>query len=244
IVTCSSVRLCSSCLPIATLFPYTTLFRSISASYSEALNNPEANPYNFFIAASYSDQGRMVLDWIKENHEGGEPTFALIYGDNGFGRSPIEDIKAYSKEVGVEHVGDFIVELDATEAQSQMLNMQKEDPDYVIVQETWGATAVVLREAQTLGIETQFIGLNQAVGEGLIEQAGEDITEGFIGTLTHALPYEDVPGMDEYKEYLEGEGKSTEDINMQHVAGWVSGKVMAEAVRIAVEEVGGEITGP
>src|SRR5699024_6142695 len=201
----------------------------ISASYSEALNNPEANPYNFFIAASYSDQGRMVLDWIKENHEGGEPTFALIYGDNGFGRSPIEDIKAYSKEVGVEHVGDFIIELDATEAQSQMLNMQKAAPDYVIVQETWGATAVALREAQTLGIETQFIGLNQAVGEGLIEQAGADVTEGFIGTLTHALPYEEVEGMDEYKEYLEAEGKSIEDINMQHVAGWVSGKVMAEA---------------
>src|SRR5699024_9919522 len=93
----------------------------ICASYPEALNNQEANPYQFFIAASYSDQGRMVLDWIKENHEGGEPTFALIYGDNGFGRSPIEDIKAYSKEVGVEHVGDFIIELDATEAQSQML---------------------------------------------------------------------------------------------------------------------------
>ncbi len=216
----------------------------ISASYSEALNDPEANPYNFFIAASYSDQGRMVLDWIKENHEGGEPTFALIYGDNGFGRSPIEDIKAYSKEIGVEHVGDFIIELDATEAQSQMLNMQKAAPDYVIVQETWGATAVALREAQTLGIETQFIGLNQAVGEGLIEQAGADVTEGFIGTLTHALPYEDVPGMDEYKEYLEGEGKSIEDINMQHVAGWVSGKVMAEAVKIAAENTDGEeITG-
>lgn len=216
----------------------------ISASYSEALNNPEANPYNFFIAASYSDQGRMVLDWIKENHEGGEPTFALIYGDNGFGRSPIEDIKAYSKEVGVEHVGDFIIELDATEAQSQMLNMQKAAPDYVIVQETWGATAVALREAQTLGIETQFIGLNQAVGEGLIEQAGADVTEGFIGTLTHALPYEEVEGMDEYKEYLEAEGKSIEDINMQHVAGWVSGKVMAEAVKIAAENTDDdEITG-
>lgn len=216
----------------------------ISASYSEALNNPEENPYNFFVAASYSDQGRVVLDWIKENHEGDKPTFALVYGDNGFGRSPIEDIKTYSEEIGVEHVGDFIIELDATEAQSQMLNMQKKAPDYVIVQETWGATAVALREAQTLGIDTQFIGLNQAVGEGLIEQAGADVTEGFIGTLTHALPYEDTEGMEEYKAYLESEGKSIEDINMQHVAGWVSGKVMAEGVRIAAENTDAdEITG-
>lgn len=216
----------------------------MSASYSEPLKNPDDNPYNFFVAASYSDQGRMVLNWIKENHEGDDPTFALVYGNNGFGESPIADIKEYSEEIGVEHVGDFIVELDATEAQSQMLNMQKEDPDYVIIQETWGATSVVLGEAQTLGIDAQFIGLNQAVGEGLIEQAGADVTEGFMGTLTHALPYEDVEGMDEYEEYLESEGKSIEDINMQHVAGWVSAKVITEGVRIAAENTDGdEITG-
>src|SRR5699024_10555287 len=215
----------------------------ISASYSEALNNPEENPYNFFVAASYSDQGRMVLNWIKENHEGDDPTFALVYGDNGFGHSPIEDTIKYSEEIGVEHVGDFIVELDATEAQSQMLNLQKKDPDYVIIQETWGATAVVLREAQTLGIDAQFIGLNQAVGEGLIEQAGADVTEGFMGTLTHDLPHEDVEGMEEYKNYLEGEGKSIEDINMQHVAGWVSAKVMAEGIRIASENTEEDLTG-
>jgi len=215
----------------------------ISASYSEALNNPSENPYNFFIAASYSDQGRLVIDWIKENHDGDNPTFGLVYGDNGFGRSPIDDIKEYAAEAGVEHLGDYIVELDATEAQSQILTMQQDNPDYVIIQETWGATGVVLREAQTVGLDTKFIGLNQAVGEGLIDQVGEEVTEGFMGILTHALPYEDVPGMEAYKEFLESEGKSVEDINMQHVAGWVSAQVIVEAVRIAVENKGGEITG-
>jgi len=215
----------------------------ISASYSEALNNPSENPYNFFISASYSDQGRMVINWIKENHEGDDPTFALIYGDNPFGRSPIEDIKEYAEEVGVEHVADYIVELDATEAQSQMLNLQQDAPDYAIVQETWGATGAVLRDAKQLDVDTKFIGLNQAVGEGLIDQVGEDVTEGFMGILTHALPYEDVPGMDDYKAFLEDKGMSIEDINMQHVAGWVSAMVMAEAVRIASENTDDDITG-
>ena len=144
----------------------------ISASYSEGLKDLTESPYNFFIAASYSDQGRLVLNWIKENHEGDNPTFALIYNDTGFGRSPIEDIKAYAKEIGVELVDEQLIDLKATEAQSQMLNLKKANPDYAIVQQTWGATAVILREAQTLGIDTQFIGLNQAVGEGLIDRAG------------------------------------------------------------------------
>lgn len=215
----------------------------ISASYSEGLKDLNESPYNFFIAASYSDQGRLILNWIKENHDGDNPTFALIYNDTGFGRSPIEDIKTYAEEIGVELVTEQLVDLQATEAQSQMLNLQKANPDYAIVQQTWGATAVILREAQTLGIDTQFIGLNQAVGEGLIDQAGPEITEGFMGTLTHALPYEDVPGMDEYKEYLDEEGIKIEDINMQHVAGWVSAKVMIEGIKKAAEMTDGEITG-
>lgn len=214
----------------------------ISASYSEALNNQDESPYNFFVAASYSEQGRIVLNWIKENHEGGTPTVALLYSDTGFGRSPIEDMKNYAKEIGVDIVDEQIIELSATEAQSQMLNMQKVNPDYAIVQQTWNATATILREAQTLGIETQFIGLNQAVGEGLIEIAG-DVANGFMGALTHALPYEDVPGMDEYKEYLDAEGIALEDINMQHVAGWTVAKVMVEGIKEAAKATDGEITG-
>ena len=64
-----------------------------------------------------------------------------------------------------------------------------------------------------------------------------------MGTLTHALPYEDVPGMEEYKEYLDKEGIKVEDINMQHVAGWVSAKVMIEGIKKAAEMTDGEITG-
>ena len=46
----------------------------VSASYSESLKNLEESPYNFLVAASYSDQGRAILQWIKENHKGENPT--------------------------------------------------------------------------------------------------------------------------------------------------------------------------
>ncbi|WP_188206939.1 ABC transporter substrate-binding protein [Alkalibacillus aidingensis] len=214
----------------------------MSASYSENLKDLDESPYNFFVAASYSDQGRMVLEWIKDNHEGGDPTVALLYNDTGFGRSPIDDIKDYAEEIGVEIVDEQIIDLAATDAQSQLLNMEEHDPDYGIIQQTWAATTTILRDADTLDIDTQFIGLNQAVGEGLIDQAG-DLSEGFMGVLTHALPYEDVPGMDEYIEYLDSQDMTVDDINMQHVAGWVVAKVMVEGVKNAADSTDGEITG-
>lgn len=215
-----------------------------SASYSESLKNLDESPYNFLAAASYSDQGRSVLKWIKENHKGSNPTLALLYNDTAFGRSPIEDIKAYAAEIGIEVVDEQIVDVRATEAQSQLLNMEKKNPDYAIIQETWGATATILRDAKTLGIDTQFIGLNWASGEGVISIVGEDVAEGYIGILSHAMPYEDLPGMAEIKEYLEAEGKTIDDINQKFIQGWTTAKILVAGIEEAVKKhPDGELTG-
>ena len=215
-----------------------------SASYSESLKDIKTSPYNFLIAASYSDQGRTILKWIKENHKGENPTVALLYNDSAFGRSPVEDIKAYGKEIGVEVVDEQVIDVKATEAQSQLLNMKKKKPDYAIINQTWSATATILRDAKTLGIDTQFIGLNWASGEGVIVTAGKDIAEGYIGILSHAFPYEDFPGMVEVKEYLDSKGKTIDDINQKFIQGWSAAKIMVEGVKIAAEKnPEGDITG-
>ncbi|MCA1032199.1 ABC transporter substrate-binding protein [Bacillus timonensis] len=210
-----------------------------SASYSENLKNMEESPYNFLTAATYSDQARSVLKWIKDNHKGGTPKVALIYNDTAFGKSPIEDAKNFAKEIGVEIVDEQIVDLKALDATSQLLNMQKKNPDYAILQETWGATATILKDAKKLGVKTQFIGLNWATGEGLLPIAG-DAAEGFIGVVTHAFPYEDLPGMAEIKEYLESKGEKLEDKNQKFVQGWVSAKILVEGIKLADDPTTGE----
>ncbi len=216
-----------------------------SASYSESLKNTKESPYNFLIAASYSDQGRAVLKWIKDNHDGDNPTVALLYNDTAFGRSPVEDIKAYGKEIGVEVVDEQVIDVQATEAQSQLLNMEKKNPDYAIIQQTWAATSTILRDAKTLGIDTQFIGLNWASGEGVIDIVGADIAEGYIGILSHAFPYEEQPGMAEIKEYLDSKGMTIDDIDQKFVQGWSAAKIMAAGIQAAAEKYPeGDFTGP
>lgn len=211
----------------------------ISASYSENLKNIEESPYNFLAAASYSDQARSVLKWIKDNHSGGTPTVALIYNDTAFGKSPIEDAKNFAKEIGIEVVDEQIVELQALDATSQLLNMEKKNPDYAIIQQTWGATATILKDAKKLGLDTQFIGLNWAAGEGLLPIAG-DAAEGFIGVVTHAFPYEDLSGIAEIKEFLESKGEKLEDKNQKFIQGWVSAKILVEGMKLADDPTTGE----
>lgn len=215
----------------------------MSASYSENLKDLDESPYNFLVAASYSDQGRAILKWIQENHEGDNPTLALLYNDTAYGRSPIEDIKNAAPDFGVEVVDEQIIDVAATEAQSQLMNMEKKNPDYAIIQQTWGVTSIILNDAHTLGIDTQFIGLNWSAGEGLFDVVNPEAAEGFIATLSHAFPYEDFPGLDEIEEYLESKGKTLEDIDQKFVQGWATAKVMAAGIVKAAEETDGEITG-
>src|SRR5699024_9425210 len=172
-------------------------------------------------------QGRAILKWIEENHEGDNPTLALLYNDTAYGRSPIEDIKNAAPDFGVEVVDEQIVDVAATEAQSQLMNMEKANPDYAIIQQTWGVTSVILNDAHTLGLDTQFIGLNWSAGEGLFDVANADAVEGFIATFSHAFPYEDFPGFAEIEEYLESKGQTLDDIDQKFVQGWATAKVMA-----------------
>ncbi|MFX3623060.1 MAG: ABC transporter substrate-binding protein [Ectobacillus sp.] len=209
-----------------------------SASYSEHLKDMKQSPYNFLTAASYSDQARTVLKWIKDNHKGGTPKVALIYNDTAFGKSPIEDAKNFAKKIGVEIVDEQVVDLKALDATSQLLNMNKKNPDYAIINQTWGATSTILKDAKKLGLKTQFIGLNWATGEGLVKIAG-DASEGFIGVVTHAFPYEkDLEGMKEIEAYLKSKGETLESKNQKFIQGWVTAKILAEGIKNADKMTG------
>ena len=84
-----------------------------SASFSGHLTDPAKTPYNFFVGASYSDQIRGFLQYVKKNFKGkGAPKVAFIYPNHGFGKAPIEAGRQYAKELGIElvmrgHPGQF-----------------------------------------------------------------------------------------------------------------------------------------
>lgn len=210
-------------------------FPFVSGSLSENLKDISESPYNFLVAASYSDQGRTLLKWIKDNHEGGEPTVALLYNDTAFGRSPIEDMKEYAKKIGVKIVDEQVIDVKATEAQSQLLNMKKKDPDYAIIQQTWAATSTILRDAKTLEIDTQFMGLNWTTGEGLFDNVDAATAEGYIGVMLNSMPGDDVTGMAAIEEYVTSKGDTLDDINQKFIQGWVTAQILVEGIKKAAE---------
>ena len=166
-----------------------------SASYSGHLTDPTKTPYNFFVGASYSDQIRGFLQYVKKDFKGkGTPKVAFIYPNHGFGKAPIEAGRQYAKELGIELVHEEVIPASFQDVTSNLLNMQKKAPDYAYVQTTVSWCAVLLKDAKKLGIKTKFFLGNYGMTEALPLLA-KDAAEGVYGMATHAPYGAKVPGM-------------------------------------------------
>jgi branched-chain amino acid transport system substrate-binding protein len=203
-----------------------------SASFSGHLTDPAKTPYNFFVGASYSDQIRGFLQFVKKDFRGkGAPKVAFIYPNHGFGKAPIEAGKQYAKELGIELVHEEVIPASFQDVTSNLLNMQKKAPDYAYVQTTVSWCAVLLKDAKKLGIKTKFFLGNYGMTEALPLLA-KDAAEGVYGMATHAAYGEKVKGMkiitDWNKKHPSKDARDT-----VYVRGWAYGLTWAEGLKIA-----------
>ncbi len=213
----------------------------LSASYSEHLVF-DKTPYNFICATTYSDQARLALKWIKDNwkDKSRAPRVALIYNDTGFGRSPIQDAEDFAKKIGIEIVDKEIVGLQDLDATTQLLNMQKKNPDFAINQHTLMATSTILKDAKKLGLKNKFIGLNWAFSEKLIQIAG-DAAEGFMSPMPFAFWTEtNVKGV-QFMHKVRKEVAGKEDPQpVNYTQGFIGAYLLVEALKKAGNNLTGE----
>lgn len=205
-----------------------------SAGFTAHMNDPAKAPYNFFVGASYSDQVRAFLQFVKKDFKdkSRKPKVCFIYPNNGFGKSPIEAGKQYAREIGVEIVDDQITPPTGfQDATSQLLNMQKQGADYAFIQNTVSWAAIILKDAKKNGIKTKFFLNNYGMTEQLPELA-RDAAEGVYGMVT-TTPYgAAVPGMKKITDWhAKHHPKDTH--NLVYVRGWTYALVWTEGLKIA-----------
>ncbi len=209
---------------------------TISASYSAHLTDPKSAPYNFFIAADYSTQMRAALKFFKDRwKESRAPKVAFVYPDAPYGLAPIPAGKAYAEELGYEVVGEENVGLKAMDATAELLRLQKLEPDYTWIGGTTQSTAVIMKDAQKLGMKTVFFTNIWGSDENLVKLAG-NAAEGSYSLQAAVIYGQDVPGMKIIEKQTGGKPQMT-----HYIRGFASMLVMAEGIKKAAA---GEITGP
>ncbi|HEX9289542.1 MAG TPA: ABC transporter substrate-binding protein [Anaeromyxobacteraceae bacterium] len=204
-----------------------------SASFSGHLTDPAKTPYNFFAAPSYSDQLRAWLSWVKQDwkDKGRNPKVAFYYGDNAYGKAPIEAGRRFAKESGIDLVDEEILPGGFQDATSQLLNMKQKGADYAYINVTTTGVSVVLRDAKKLGLATKFGSNPYGFSEQLPKVAG-DVAEGVTGVVPHVPFGTDVPGMKRLVDFhMKNHPQDTHDA--MYVRGWATFLVWSEALKRA-----------
>lgn len=136
----------------------------VSASYSDDLLASETN-YNFFTNLDYTSQARAHLQWISENDPGA--TAALIHNTTAFGTTIVDGATAYGEQLeGVEMAENIALDLDASDASTQVTTAENAGVDYLIHQNTGAPMQVLLDSIDSADSDITVMGLTWTVDEG------------------------------------------------------------------------------
>ncbi len=205
----------------------------VSASFSAKISDPTKTPYNFFVGPSYSDQLRAWLSWVKEDWKDKtrNPKMAFYYGDNAYGKSPIEAGKLFCKENGIDLVDEEILPGVFQDATSQLLNTKQKGADYVYINVTTTGVSTVLKDAKKLGLNLKFGSNPYGFGEGL-PLVAKELAEGVTGVMPHAPWGENVPGMKKLVDFHQ-KNHPDDTHDTMYVRGWTYLLVWSEALKRA-----------
>lgn len=106
---------------------------SYSTEIFGAAGGPSKYPYYYSLGATYGDQIRVLVKWIKENHKGNEPArVGFVYSPTAWGRDGIPEGIAYAKKLGLDVVAEIEYPYTATDATSQATTLRKGKAQYVV----------------------------------------------------------------------------------------------------------------
>ena len=214
-----------------------------SASFSSELADPKTHPFSFISGPTYSDMFAVLLDYIARNKGAAKPKVAFFYSDTEFGKDPIPFARKRAAELGIDVVAEIVTKAGAVDVTSEVLQLKKTNPDYVIFQGYILSPIIeVIRATKDFGLKTRFMGTFWSMDKGIIDKLGPD-ADGYMGVNPYAYFYEEgAPGIAAMRAYNQ---KVHPDVKYQpnsYIQGWFTGMVYVEAVKRVVA-AGKPVTG-
>ncbi len=193
--------------------------------------------YVFAVGTDYVDQSLFIVEYIMKDLKAQKPKIALFCQDDDWGRDHLKGLNLAAKKYNLDPVVMESYKYDAVEFKSQVINLMKVKPDFVILAAGLRSGVLFLKEAQKLKWNPTFIGTNTLGFLKTLEMAG-DAGEGLLVLNIFAMPDEDIPGV---KRLIEVTKKNfgdkwmpaNEKIHPYYIYGWINAIVFAEGAKRA-----------
>jgi len=192
----------------------------------------------FFFGMSYDDQVALLLEYVLKTNPGLAPEMALLIEDSLLGEAVREGFRRVCTHYGLHTVSEEVYSAGTQALGFYVRQLSFCGARYVVLGgTTWDATEII-QEATSIGWRPRFLGLSATVEPDMWNQAGEG-AENYLAVDYLARPWERGPGVSlmiglTQKSYP---GKDVQVLHRCHVLGYVSGLLVAEALRTAGREL-------
>lgn len=215
-------------------------FPGISVFSSPTLTHPPKHIYAQM--PDYGDDWAAFAQYYLEHMwtGSGKPKMALHLLNNPTGYGARDAARALADDLGIEIVATEEHTTTTISEVESLTRIKAESPDVLYISSTPQPTSVIVKNAAELGMHPGVtIGCGHAsFTKALVDLAGKD-AEGVYGVFPTVRWGEDVPAMDKMTEYCR-KNHPDDYGNMDYITCWAEGLIVAEVLRVAIENVGVE----
>ncbi|OGN88800.1 MAG: hypothetical protein A2Z74_01720 [Chloroflexi bacterium RBG_13_46_9] len=192
----------------------------------------------------YGDDWVALAKYYKENiwKGTGAPKMALHLLSGTVGQGTLDGAEVKAAELGIEIVAKENHLISTTSEIDSLTRIKTKDPDVMIISGVPASTAVVIRDANSLGMYPgiTIMCASASFTKSLIDLAGASKVEGVYGVF-HTVSWEDnVPGIAKAKEYCQ-KNHPADYGNMDYLSTWSTCLVIREILTTAVKNVGYDV---
>ena len=217
-------------------------FPGLASFSSPILYRPPQHIYGQM--PDYGDDALAFAAYYMENiwNGAGKPKFALHLLNNPTGYGARDAFKAKADELGIEIISVDEHTTTTTSEMDSLTRIKASNPDVLYISSTPAPTAIIIKNAYALGMYPGVtIGCGHAsFTKALVDIAGADIVEGVYGVFPTVNWGDNVPGMAKMTEYVRKFHPKDEG-NMDYITSWAQSLIMAEILKLAVENVGYDV---
>lgn len=203
----------------------------VALSLAEAMTTP-VRRYIFTPSASYEDGFQVIIDYIMKDLGAKNPKIAFVYPDVEFGKTGLRATEQYLSKYNLKLASKEVLNLGAIEATSQVMNLKKSKPDYIIVHTGTATLIAFLKGARNFGLEGRMIGSFYVSSEDTVAIAGE-ASKDLIAISPFGYWSDDTHGMIQLRDITKKYQPDTK-LKMRHYTqGWITSMICAEGLRRA-----------